>query len=153
MQDLDARKGGHATRPHGQSWYAPEDLHGGDGCSAIRTGRGAVGRDLVSFTPNRGRALIPFGGWGRGTNSYSGGMRMRVPGRTLLFSLVTLASLLGGAASPAVVAGAQPAPQQAQLTWMSIANWLIEVGNTRLVVNGYISRIQESDFTARARRG
>ncbi|MCA1644833.1 MAG: MBL fold metallo-hydrolase, partial [Chloroflexi bacterium] len=81
-----------------------------------------------------------------GANPTLRGIRMRARSRTLFFSLVTLVSLVGGVASPAVVAGAQPARQQAQLTWMSIANWLFEVGDTRVVVNGYISRIQESDW-------
>jgi L-ascorbate metabolism protein UlaG (beta-lactamase superfamily) len=65
--------------------------------------------------------------------------------RTRIFSLLACAALIGAFSSPPVV-GAQSTPQQAQLTWMSIANWLFEVGDTRVVVNGYISRIQQSDF-------
>ncbi len=72
---------------------------------------------------------------------------MRAQSRALFFSLITLVGLIGGTvASRATVAGAQATPQEAQLTWMSIANWLFEVGDTRVVVNGYISRIQQSDF-------
>ena len=78
---------------------------------------------------------------------------MRVRSRTLSLGLVVLVCLVGSVASPAVVAGAQSGPQQAQLTWMSIANWLIEVGGTRVVVNGYISRILESDFTGEGPTG
>ena len=38
-------------------------------------------------------------------------------------------------------------PEKVRLTWMSIANWLIEVGETRIVMDGYISRIPESAFS------
>jgi L-ascorbate metabolism protein UlaG (beta-lactamase superfamily) len=72
---------------------------------------------------------------------------MHVVHKLFFLRLLPLASLVVALASPAPLVGAQPAPQQAQLTWMSIANWLFEVGETRVVVNGYISRIQESDFS------
>ena len=70
---------------------------------------------------------------------------MNLRHRSVLFGLAALTSLLG-AGPLAPVAAAQPTPTQAQFTWMSIANWLLEVGDTRIVVNGYISRIQESDW-------
>jgi L-ascorbate metabolism protein UlaG (beta-lactamase superfamily) len=38
-------------------------------------------------------------------------------------------------------------PQQAFLTWMSVTNWLCEVGNTRIVTDGYITRIPEKAFS------
>ena len=78
---------------------------------------------------------------------------MNLRRKSWLFSLVTCAGLIAGASSPAGLAAAQPAPQQAQFTWMSIANWLFEVGNTRVVVNGYISRIKESDWTGQGTLG
>jgi L-ascorbate metabolism protein UlaG (beta-lactamase superfamily) len=77
---------------------------------------------------------------------------MELRRRALIFSFVALIGLLGSAA-PSAVVGAQPAPASADMTWMSIANWLIEVGSTRIVVNGYISRIQESDWTGQGTLG
>lgn len=38
-------------------------------------------------------------------------------------------------------------PDSVFLTWMSITNWLFEVGNTRIVTDGYISRIPEKAFS------
>lgn len=37
-------------------------------------------------------------------------------------------------------------PRVVRLTWMSITNWLFEVGNTRIVMDGYITRIPASAF-------
>ncbi len=39
------------------------------------------------------------------------------------------------------------APEHVRLTWMSVSNWLIEVGQTRIVLDGYISRIPEAAFS------
>ena len=33
------------------------------------------------------------------------------------------------------------------LTWMSVTNWLFEAGNTRIVTDGYITRIPEKAFS------
>ena len=45
-------------------------------------------------------------------------------------------------------ASAQAAPpDKISLTWMSIANWFIEVGDTRIVTDGYITRIPETAFS------
>ena len=71
---------------------------------------------------------------------------------SVLFGLATLMSLIG-AGSVAPVAAAQSTPAQAQFTWMSIANWLFEVGDTRVVINGYIDRIQESDWAGQGTLG
>jgi Beta-lactamase superfamily domain len=77
---------------------------------------------------------------------------MKLRDRSVLFGLVTLLSLIGaGPLSP--VAAAQSTPTQAQFTWMSIANWLLEVGDTRIVINGYIDRIQESDWAGQGTLG
>lgn len=38
-------------------------------------------------------------------------------------------------------------PDHVDLTWMSITNWLFEVGSTRIVTDGYITRIPESAFS------
>jgi hypothetical protein len=38
-------------------------------------------------------------------------------------------------------------PQQVLLTWMSITNWLFEVGHTRIITDGYISRIPQEAFS------
>jgi L-ascorbate metabolism protein UlaG (beta-lactamase superfamily) len=78
---------------------------------------------------------------------------MKLRGKAECLSLLTLFSLVAALMAPASAVGAQPTPQQAQLTWMSIANWLFEVGDTRVVVNGYISRIQESDWTGEGPTG
>lgn len=40
-----------------------------------------------------------------------------------------------------------PKPVQVFLTWMSVTNWLFEVGNTRIVMDGYISRIPQEAFS------
>src|SRR5262245_32026287 len=43
---------------------------------------------------------------------------------------------------------AQPAkPKKVFLTWMSVTNWLFEVGDTRIVMDGYISRIPQEAFS------
>ncbi|MBI3248010.1 MAG: MBL fold metallo-hydrolase [Deltaproteobacteria bacterium] len=38
-------------------------------------------------------------------------------------------------------------PQQVLLTWMSVTNWLFEIGNTRILMDGYITRIPEAAFS------
>lgn len=38
---------------------------------------------------------------------------------------------------------------EARLTWMSIGNWLFEVGDVRVLMNGYITRIPQDVFTER----
>lgn len=48
-----------------------------------------------------------------------------------------------------------PSPSHAQtekpgsvfLTWMSVTNWLFEVENTRIITDGYITRIPEKAFS------
>jgi hypothetical protein len=40
-----------------------------------------------------------------------------------------------------------PKPAEVFLTWMSVTNWLFEVGNSRIVMDGYISRIPQEAFS------
>lgn len=40
------------------------------------------------------------------------------------------------------------APPSVEMTWMSIANWYFKIGDKRIVMDGYISRLPESLFTA-----
>src|SRR5258706_6372878 len=55
---------------------------------------------------------------------------------------VGLAALSLAAAPPALAADA-PA---VELTWMSIANWYIRIGDLRIVLDGYISRLPGPPF-------
>lgn len=38
-------------------------------------------------------------------------------------------------------------PQQVLLTWMSVTNWLCEVGSIRIVTDGYVTRIPQEAFS------
>ncbi len=38
-------------------------------------------------------------------------------------------------------------PDHVDLTWLSVTNWLFEVGNTRVLTDGYITRIPEAAFS------
>jgi L-ascorbate metabolism protein UlaG (beta-lactamase superfamily) len=38
-------------------------------------------------------------------------------------------------------------PTHVRLTWMSVTNWLFEVGTTRILMDGYITRIPEAAFS------
>lgn len=55
----------------------------------------------------------------------------------------------------AAVAGLLTAPARAaepsvEMTWMSIANWYFKIGDERIVMDGYVSRLPESLFTPSA---
>jgi L-ascorbate metabolism protein UlaG (beta-lactamase superfamily) len=64
--------------------------------------------------------------------------------RTLaLFAFGSSLSL--GVAGP--LQAESPKPAQVFLTWMSVTNWLFEVGNIRIVMDGYISRIPQEAFS------
>src|SRR5512140_496508 len=54
-------------------------------------------------------------------------------------ALLSLALLLP--AAPAVAA-----PDRVELTWMSIANWYFKIGDKRIVMDGYITRIPGPPF-------
>lgn len=58
--------------------------------------------------------------------------------------ILTYGFLLLGLLPPPAHAGP---PDKISLTWMSVANWFIEVGDTRIVTDGYITRIPESAFS------
>jgi hypothetical protein len=38
-------------------------------------------------------------------------------------------------------------PDRVDLTWLSVTNWLFEVGSTRILMDGYITRIPEAAFS------
>jgi L-ascorbate metabolism protein UlaG (beta-lactamase superfamily) len=57
--------------------------------------------------------------------------------------VVAAALLLSAAPSRA---GAPAAPHEVELTWMSIANWYFRIGSTRIVMDGYITRVPQRIF-------
>jgi hypothetical protein len=60
------------------------------------------------------------------------------------------AVLLSAALSFCAIAPGQArtgAPGHIVLTWMSVTNWLFEVGDTRIVTDGYITRIPPASFS------
>jgi hypothetical protein len=59
-----------------------------------------------------------------------------------ILNLAICASLAGG-----LIPTANAAPPTVEMTWMSIANWYFKIGNKRIVMDGYISRLPESLFT------
>ena len=56
--------------------------------------------------------------------------------------LIAAALAFGG------VGTALAAPPSVEMTWMSIANWYFKIGDTRIVMDGYITRVPESLFVA-----
>ena len=51
----------------------------------------------------------------------------------------------------AFLAGSLPAkatPHEVELTWFSIANWYFKFDNTRIIMDGYITRVPQSVFKA-----
>ena len=59
--------------------------------------------------------------------------------------LVAVAAL---ACAAAIAAPASAAPPTVEMTWMSIANWYFKVGDKRIVMDGYITRVPENLFVA-----
>jgi hypothetical protein len=60
-------------------------------------------------------------------------------------------TLIAGAALALFAAATQPAlaaPPTVEMTWMSIANWYFKIGDKRIVMDGYISRVPENLFVA-----
>ncbi len=51
-------------------------------------------------------------------------------------------------ACAAIAAPASAAPPTVEMTWMSIANWYFKIGDKRIVMDGYITRVPESLFVA-----
>jgi hypothetical protein len=58
---------------------------------------------------------------------------------------LVLAAAASIAAAFAVPAHA--APPSVEMTWMSIANWYFKIGDKRIVMDGYVTRLPESLFT------
>lgn len=54
-----------------------------------------------------------------------------------------LACLAIGSAAPAFAADPPP---EIEMTWMSIANWYLKIGDLRIVMDGYISRVPGPPF-------
>ncbi len=59
-------------------------------------------------------------------------------------TLVAAAAL----ACAAVALPAAAAPPTVEMTWMSIANWYFKIGEKRIVMDGYVTRLPESLFVA-----
>jgi hypothetical protein len=59
-----------------------------------------------------------------------------------LIATIALALSTTGAGS------ALAAPPSVEMTWMSIANWYFKIGDKRIVMDGYVTRVPESLFIA-----
>ena len=59
------------------------------------------------------------------------------------FALLATFAIAAGCSFPA--AGAPPT---VEMTWMSIANWYFKLGDKRILMDGYITRVPESLFVA-----
>lgn len=67
--------------------------------------------------------------------------------RKLLVLLLALVSLTGPLATRALAAGRQAVgSHEVRLTWLSIANWLFEIGDLRIVTDGTITRFPRENF-------
>ncbi|MGH3519068.1 MAG: MBL fold metallo-hydrolase [Haloechinothrix sp.] len=66
----------------------------------------------------------------------------------MITTFFALLLLLAPAALGAPGSGrsADSGPRNVRLTWMGIANWLIEVGGTRVVMDNYFTRIPQDQF-------
>ena len=54
--------------------------------------------------------------------------------------------ILAAALTFAASASALAAPPTVEMTWMSIANWYFKIGDKRIVMDGYITRVPENLF-------
>jgi len=52
------------------------------------------------------------------------------------------------ACAAAIATPAAAAPPTVEMTWMSIANWYFKIGDKRIVMDGYITRVPENLFVA-----
>jgi L-ascorbate metabolism protein UlaG (beta-lactamase superfamily) len=66
--------------------------------------------------------------------------------RRLLAGTGGAAALMATGMFGARAYGAPRGPHQIKLSWLSIANWLIEVGSTRVLIDGYITRLPGPPF-------
>jgi hypothetical protein len=62
---------------------------------------------------------------------------------TALTAAALVLSAVCAAPAPALAA-----PPTVEMTWMSIANWYFKIGDKRIVMDGYITRVPESLFVA-----
>jgi L-ascorbate metabolism protein UlaG (beta-lactamase superfamily) len=60
----------------------------------------------------------------------------------MLRRIAAVSSIAAALAAP----GALAAPPSVEMTWMSIANWYFRIGDTRIVMDGYVTRVPESLF-------
>ncbi|HEX4782281.1 MAG TPA: hypothetical protein VH301_16090, partial [Usitatibacter sp.] len=56
------------------------------------------------------------------------------------------AAILTLALSTLLPATASSAPTSVEMTWMSIANWYFQVGDKRIMMDGYITRVPGPPF-------
>ena len=57
-----------------------------------------------------------------------------------------LAAAAAFSAATTCITPALAAPPSVEMTWMSIANWYFKIGDKRIVMDGYITRVPESLF-------
>ena len=77
----------------------------------------------------------------------SGSSREGLSRRTVLTSAaLAVPAVALGAVSPAQASSGRSGPDTARLTWFSVANCLLEVGNTTILIDGYITRIPGPPF-------
>jgi L-ascorbate metabolism protein UlaG (beta-lactamase superfamily) len=65
---------------------------------------------------------------------------------TRLFVAVAASLSLGMAAQAAQPPAPNAGPAQIEMTWMSIANWYFKIGELRIIMDGYITRVPASLF-------
>ena len=56
----------------------------------------------------------------------------------------TLMNWMATASFALISSAATAAPPSVEMTWMSIANWYFKIGDKRIVMDGYISRLQRA---------
>ena len=72
--------------------------------------------------------------------------RRHISRRQLLAGTGGAAAMLASGALSNSARGAPKGPHEIKLSWLSIANWLIEVGSTRVLIDGYITRLPGPPF-------
>lgn len=58
-----------------------------------------------------------------------------------------LIALAAWVLSSTCTTAAHAAPPSVEMTWMSIANWYFKIGDKRIVMDGYITRVPEAQFS------
>ena len=59
----------------------------------------------------------------------------------------TLVNWLAAASFAVISSAATAAPPTVEMTWMSIANWYFKIGDQRIVMDGYVSRLPANLFS------